>query len=71
MKYRENFTFVTFLIIFLTYNFIGYYLDIDTLKIIVFNNDKGITISFVALFIPIIVSYVVYYFTNKIKEKSQ
>ena len=70
MKYRENFTLITFLIIFLTYNFIGYCLDVDTLKIIVFNNDKGITISFVALFIPIIVSYVIYYFTNKLKGKS-
>ena len=69
MKYRENFTLITFLIIFLTYNFIGYSLNIDALKAIVFDSNKGVTISFIALFIPVIISYIVYYATNKLKEK--
>ena len=69
MKYRENLTLITFLIIFLIYKFIGYSLNINVLTIIAFNNDKGITVSFIALFIPVIISYVVYYATNNLKEK--
>ena len=67
MKYRENFTLITFLIIFLTYNFIGYFFDIDALKVLVYGSNDGITISFISLFIPVIISYVVYYATNKLK----
>lgn len=68
MKHMEKFTLITFIIIFLTYNIIGYTLNIAELKFIVFNTNNGITVSFISLFVPIILSYVIYYFTNKFKK---
>lgn len=69
MKHIEKFTLITFIIIFLTYNIIGYIANIAELKFIVFNTNNGITVSFISLFVPIILSYVIYYFTNKFKIK--
>ena len=68
MKYRDKFILITFAIIFLTYNFIGYFLDVEMLKVVIFNDDKGINVSFVALIFPMILSYIIYYCTGKLKK---
>ena len=70
MSYKDKFTLVTFIFIFITYNVIGYCLDIEMLKIVIIEPDhSGMSVSLVALFVPLILSYVIYYFTNKISGK--
>lgn len=59
MKPMDKFTLTTFLVIFIVYNIIGYALDVDVLKFIIFRKD-GFTISFVATFVPVIIAYLVY-----------
>jgi len=69
MKYKDKFTLAVFLIIFITYNIVGYFFNLDILKFIMFNNN-GFSISFIALFIPIILAYLIYYVTNKIQNNN-
>ena len=69
MKYKDKFTLAVFLIIFITYNIVGYFFNLDILKFIMFNNN-GFSISFIALFIPIILAYLIYYITNKFQNNN-
>lgn len=70
MKYKDKFTSIVFFIIFITYNAIGYIFELDMLKFIILNNN-GLKISFISLFVPIILAYLIYYFTNKIQNNKE
>jgi hypothetical protein len=60
MRYIDKFTFVAFLITFITYNIVGYIFDVDVLKFIIFRKD-GFSMSFVAIFVPVITAYLIYF----------
>lgn len=70
MKYKDKFTSIVFFIIFITYNAIGYIFELDMLKFIILNNN-GLKISFISLFVPIILAYLIYYLTNKIQSNNE
>lgn len=67
MKYRDKFTLLTFLILFLAYNAVGYIFDIQELKILILKNN-GITLSFIALIVPVLLSYIIFYSTRNLKK---
>lgn len=69
MSIREKFTLITFCFIFLAYNLVGYILNVEELKFIVLNGASSIRISFIALIIPVILSYIIYYFTKKVVKR--
>lgn len=66
MKYIDKFTLISYLIIFLIYNIIGYFFNIDILKVFVINSN-GAELSFVSLFAPLLSAYIIYYCTKNLK----
>lgn len=71
---REKFTLITFLIIFIMYNIIGYAFNVNELKVLIIHNNvvnEGFDIRFelsnIALFVPVITSYLIYYVLKYLK----
>jgi hypothetical protein len=60
MKHSEKFILITFLVIFLVYNTIGYVFDTDVLRFITFAKH-GFGMSFVGIIAPLITTYLIYF----------
>ncbi|MGL4336251.1 MAG: hypothetical protein ACRCST_05100 [Turicibacter sp.] len=69
MKYKDKFTMISYVIIFLIYNMIAYVFDIDILKIFVIN-DKGSELSLVSLVAPLLSAYIIYFCTKHLNKHS-
>ena len=67
---KNRFNFITYIIIFIVYNIIGYVFDVNVLKIVTIH-ENGFDISFVALFVPIIPTYLIYYVARLLNETSK
>jgi len=67
---RDRMTWISYWVMFITYSIIGYVGDIDILKIGQFSmtpHETSIKMSFVAVFLPALNAYLIWYFYNKWK----
>lgn len=65
---KERITFISYLVMFITYSIVGYVGDIDVLKVFTFvdtSQIRGSEISLVAVFLPLLNAYLIWYFYNK------
>lgn len=65
---KERITFISYLVMFITYSIVGYVGDIDVLKVFTFvdtSQIRGSEISLVAIFLPLLNAYLIWYFYNK------
>ncbi|MCR1899655.1 hypothetical protein NSA47_11780 [Irregularibacter muris] len=66
MNNKDKFTFITFLIIFIIYNIIGYIFDVDVLKVLTIHKN-GFGISFISVIAPVITAYLIYYILRRLE----
>lgn len=65
---RERLTWISYWVMFITYSIIGYVGDIDILKIgelYITHHETSVKMSFVAVILPALNSYLIWYFYNK------
>lgn len=66
MKNRDKFTMVTFFVVFIVYNIIGYPFDIDVLRFVTLRED-GFGMSFVGILAPLAVTCLIYLILKYLK----